>query len=229
MPKIVLGVIGNGRKDLLAQTIAAAEDFIDHEFDDKIMINDAPSPEYNAYLEQTYGDRFRVISHDKNMGLSGSVQSLWMMSQMIKADYIFHLEEDFVVNKPITLQPMLDLLEINWSLAQVSLKRQAVNGEESQAGGFMQLHPERYKSEFVWSNNGKEVYWVEQNWLFSLNPCLYPIEITRVGWPQGGGEREFTNRLIAERPQTKFAILGKKEDPPLVTHIGSYRGENWFV
>jgi hypothetical protein len=228
--KVILGVIGNGRKDLLAQTVAAAEDFLEYPFHQKIMINDAPSEEYNHYLWHEYGDvGWRVISHEENKGLSGSVQSLWMLAQMAGADYIFHLEEDFIINQPVAVDDMIGLLECCPYLAQVTLKRQPVNGQEAEAGGFMQLYPDHYQHGGVWTHDQRETWWVQNDMLFSLNPCVYSIDITRIGWPTGGGEREFTDKIQALRPDVMFGTLGKLNDPPLVTHIGAYRGENWFV
>ena len=127
MNRILLGVIGNGRRELLEQTVASAESRLQGDFLKKVMINDAPSPEYNQYLIDTYGDEFIVINHQYNMGLSGSIITLWEYAQSIEADYIFHLEDDFTFNQKIYIDDLIWILKNKSHLAQIALKRQPVN------------------------------------------------------------------------------------------------------
>lgn len=247
MTKILLGVIGNGRRELLEQTVASAASRLKGEFFEKVMINDAPSPEYNKYLIDKYGDEFTVINHDQNMGLSGSVQSLWMLAQMKQADYIFHLEEDFTFNKNIYVDDLIQILSNDIHIAQIALKRQPCNPAEIEVGGFMEQNPSSYIKHTIWRipvyrlnpNRSKwicgrvakiinEIDYLNHRNFFTLNPCLYPISTTRIGWEKGWGEKEFGERLFSNE-LIKCSYLGKIEDAPLVEHIGNYRGENWYV
>lgn len=90
----------------------------------------------------------------------------------------------------------------------------------------MQLDREAYMQ--FYSNQDPSLVWVEHRKFFTLNPCVYSIDITRPLWPQGGGEREFAERVFMN-PESTCAFLGSVDDPPLVDHIGNYRGGNWFV
>ena len=113
---------------------------------------------------------------------------------------------------------MVQLLKNNPHLAQLALKRDCVNPAESEVGGFMGQRPDDYED--------REGF-VEQSHLFTLNPCLIPRHTLMVEWPKNGGEREFTDKVMATRSDIKFGYLGQVADPPLVTHIGSARSEGW--
>lgn len=240
MSKILLGIIGNGRRELLEQTVASAESHLKGSFFTKVMINDAPSPEYNQYLIDTYGDRFTVINHEKNEGLSGSVRSLWMWAQMQGAEYLFHCEEDFLFNQKVFIEDLAWILQQDTQLAQIALKRQPCNPAEIEAGGFMEQTPGSYIQHTIWCppiyrlNKHFRPYaiteldYLKHRNFFTLNPCMYPISTTRIGWERGWGEKEFGERLFSNE-LIQCGYLGKIEDPPLITHIGGYRGENWYV
>jgi len=103
------------------------------------------------------------------------------------------------------------------------LKRQAVNDQEISVGGFMYQDPTSYEP-YIHDN----VKWLEHRKLFTLNPCLYPKWVVDLGWQVGWGEKEFSELLFSD-PYVKCAYLGHMEDPPLVDHIGHYRGDGWRV
>lgn len=224
--KVLLGVIGNGRSDLLAQTMASLEEKVKYPFYKRILIDDTGSAEYAIELEEKYGNKFHIIAHPENQGLSGSIRTLWEAAQILDVDYIFHVEEDFTFNVEPPIEDMIDILNMAPYLWQVALKRQPVNADEAEVGGFMQQDPSAYIQ--YYSNHNPSLTWLEHRKLFTLNPCVYPITITRPLWPKGGGEREFSDRVFLNE-ESRCAYLGSIEDEPMVTHIGSYRGENWFV
>lgn len=227
MPNVILGVIGNGRKELLDRTIQSAKENLNYPFIKKIMINDTGDAQYAIQLEQEYGDEWHIISHQQNQGLSGSVRSLWAAALLLDADYVFHLEEDFTFNEPIYHEDFKDMMDLlnhpSYKIAQMALKRQPCNSEEAHAGGFMQLNYQCY-TEF----HEMGMAWVLHRLFFTLNPSLYPRWVIELGWEQGWGEKEFGERLFAD-PSISCGYVGRINNPPLVTHIGNYRGNNWFV
>ena len=221
MIKVILGVIGNGRKELLDQTIVSANENLKYPFFKKVMINDTGNVDYSSQLLREYGDEWHIISHQVNQGLSGSIRSLWEFAKDLDVDYIFHLEEDFTFYEQIEIEKLLSAFDSN--IAQVSLKRQPVNYEEAHYGGFM----ERDRHTYVEYKKGDVAYSAHRNF-FTLNPGLYPRWIVDLGWESGWGEKEFGDRLFLNS-DVKCAYYGTVDDPPKVNHIGSYRGENWFV
>lgn len=224
--KVLLGIIGNGRADLLERTVASLEEKVKYPFFKRILIDDTGRAEYAVELEEKYGTRYHIIAHPENRGLSGSVRTLWEAAQILDVDYIFHVEEDFTFNADIDIEKLISILTMAPHLWQVALKRQPVNPEEAEVGGFMQQDPGAYTQ--YYSNHDPSLVWVEHRKFFTLNPCLYPLSITRPLWPKGGGEREFSQHVF-QNPENACAFFGAVDDPPLVDHIGNYRGGNWFV
>jgi len=221
--KVLLGIIDNKRPDFLDATISSLEENLVYNFFKKVIIDDSGDAEYSKYLEDKYSDKYDIFSHTVNMGLSGSIRSLWHIANVYNVDYVWHQEGDFTFNQNIDIDLIKDILKNKKTLAQIALKRQPVNGDEAAVGGFMQRDRLSYES---YDKNG--VRWLEHRNFFTLNPCLYPRWVVDMGWQVGWGEKEFSE-LLFSNPYTKSAYLGTIDEPPLVDHIGNYRGGGWFV
>ena len=224
--KVLLGIIGNGRPDFLERSTASIEERVKYPFCTRIIIDDSGDADYVGELEQKYGSNYHVIGHPENRGLSGSIRTLWETAQMLDVDYIFHVEEDFTFEVDVDIDRMISILKMAPHLWQVALKRQPVNAEEAEVGGFMQQDPGAYRQ--YYSNFDPSLVWVEHRKFFTLNPCVYSIDITRPLWPKGGGEKEFSEHVFRNE-ESACAFLGMVDDPPLVDHIGNYRGGSWSV
>jgi hypothetical protein len=221
--KVLLGIIDNKRPDCLDATIQSLEDNLFCDFFKKVIIDDSGDSEYSKYLEEKYSDRYEIYSHPVNMGLSGSIRTLWNIATIYDVDYIWHQEGDFIFNEKIDVNVLKYKLNNKKTLAQVALKRQAINDQEISVGGFMYQDPTSYEP-YIHDN----VKWLEHRNFFTLNPCLYPKWVFNLGWQVGWGEKEFSELLFSD-PYAKCAYLGHMQDPPLVDHIGHYRGDGWRV
>lgn len=190
---IALLVITDGREDYLQRSLASLQEHTAFTFDQRVVIDDS--------------------TH--TLGFAGAIQAGW---EKIHTDHVLHLEADFTFNGPVDVEGMIDLLERQPHLAQVSLKRQPVNSEEIAAGGIVELHPD----DFTQRSDGPLV-WTEHRRYFTTNPSIYPSRLCRLGWPQEpNSEGVFTHKLLTD-PLLRFAIWGAKFDPPLVEHIGAQR------
>ena len=159
-----------------------------------------------------------VDDRTHSLGFSGAIQHGWQQVIETDADYVFHLELDFLFNQPVPLDRIIAVLERRPNLAQICLKRQPVNNEEIAAGGIVERNPDAYTQRV---DHG-DIY-TEHRVCFSTNPCVYPAALCHQGWPQvKNSEGIFTHRLLAD-PDVRFAFWGAKQDPPLVTHIGETR------
>lgn len=156
-----------------------------------------------------------IDDRDHRLGLAGAVQAAWEWALSTDADYLFHVEEDFVFHTPIHLFEMVDVLERNPHLAQLVLKRQPWSPEEQAAGGIMEMHPHLYS---------EHVKWTEHERIFSLNPCLIPRRVLELGWPDSN-EAGFTQTCIENG--YRFAFFGGIKDAPVVLHVGAQRSYGW--
>lgn len=218
MKKVSLIVITDGRQDCIEKTIHSFESIVSFNFYEKIIINDSGDVNYHNFLSKRFPN-FNIVSHEKRRGLAGAVQSAWS-SYSNDTEYILHLEDDFLFNEEPQIENMIKLLEDNPHLVQMALVRAPVNPPEEEVGGFVFQNLKDY-----FQKNG----FFEHSRLFTLNPCLYPVSTAEIGWPDHGGETEFTNKVYLFSPEKKFGFYGDIYDKPRVTHIGGRRSEGWFL
>ncbi len=171
----------------------------------------------------------RIVHHivddrDHQLGMAGAVQQAWAWALSTGADFLLHVEEDFLLHREVPLEDLVTVMDNNPQLAQIVLKRQPWSAEEHAAGGIPQLYPDRYEDR---ETHG--IKWLETNWLFSLNPCLIPRRVLELGWPSGGlgvgNESGFTQRCIDAG--FSFGMYGTRDDDPMCVHVGAMRGDGW--
>lgn len=218
MNKVSLVVITDGRQACIEKTINRFNHIIDFDFFEKLIINDSADPRYHEFLVKRFPE-FEVISHETRRGLAGAVQSAWA-SVSRECDYVFHLEDDFIFEKSIDINHMAFLLRRNPHLVQMALVRAPVNPPEEEVGGFVFQHLSDYAQKDEFFEHGR---------LFTLNPCVYPMTTVAMGWPDHGGESEFTSKVHSINKDYRFGFYGNIYDAPLVTHIGGRRTEGWFL
>ena len=134
-------------------------------------------------------------------------------------DWVFHLEEDFLIEDDINLGDMIEVMKKNSHIRQLVLLRQPLGGRELQKGGIIASHPERYEDK----NDGTN-YWVEHRVGFSCNPCLYRKSLIKeFPWPDVASSERKYGKLVFEDPSARCAYWGKSTDKPRVKHIGTLR------
>jgi hypothetical protein len=195
MNKISLVVITDGRQSCIEQTVDRFNEVINYSFFEKLIINDSGDPRYHDFLVNRFPE-FNVVSHEQRRGLAGAVQSAWS-SVNPEVDYVFHLEDDFLFNKSIDIAHMSFLLRTNPQLVQMALVRASVNPPEEEVGGFVFQHLEDYSQKEDYFQHGR---------LFTLNPCLYPMSTVKMGWPDHGGESEFTTKVNSIDKDYRFGF-----------------------
>lgn len=211
-------VLTDGRGECLARTLASAEVALGPVFDRRLIVNDCPGREYQHWLLNQYGHAFEVIGPGRQRrGFGGAISAGW--DAVGPGDgFVFHLEDDFVFNRPVELGLMRALLDRYVSLAQVALLRQPWNDEERAAGGVMAVHPEAFTDRY----DDRIGDWVEHRRFFTTNPCLYPRHLLQRRWPTGAfSEGKFTHQLL--EAGMSFAYWGKTTDAPWVHHVGEER------
>ena len=216
---IALVIITDGRLEYLVETLDSIEANLHGDFAARIIIDDSGDETYRAWLVDSYGPRYIVIHHAQRRGLAAAVRTAWTTALAAGADYVWHAEDDMVYSAPVDVEEIAGLLAEHPGLAQISLKRQPVNAEEIEAGGFMQRSPGEWHQ--------RDGYVVHRT-LFTFNPCLVPRRIIELAMrePGDGLERGITETLLAH--DYTFAVLGMIEDEPLIQHVGEHRSAGWM-
>ncbi len=214
MNKVTLMVITDGRKSYLEQTMRSAQENLFGEIAHSIMVDDSCSPEYAAWLDATFPD-FKIAHSSVRRGFAGAIQEGWRELPE-ETEWVIHLEDDFTFSRRWDLAETISILEAHQSIAQMCLRRQPW-GVEPSNGGFIAQWPATYQDE---SHAGID-FLTHRNF-FSTNPSLYPIRITKFGWPEGpDSEGKFGPKLW--EAGYRCAFLGRREDSPRVFHIGDIR------
>ncbi len=221
--RVTVLVITDGRKECLMQTMRAMYQNLHGPVDEVIIVDDSGDRVYGSWLDAMYEDRAAIVHHETRRGFGGAIRSGW--ATVVGADWVFHLEDDFVLSRPVPLMKMIATLAGNPHLVQMALRRQPVNAEEIAAGGVI----ERWPAEYVERTDTKGS-WLEHRLFFTTNPSLYRYSLTALGWPEEArSEAAFTQRLLREGVKgtdpadLRFAFWGRRADPPWVEHIGVER------
>lgn len=228
---ITLLVITDGRDDALEQTIASAEANLVGPITERVIYDDTGDFDHHRYLVDHYGT-FDVVQHPAGrQGFGGAIRCAWDYVQKKTATpYIFHLEDDFVFNRPVPLVPMAHALDTHPHIVNMALRRQAWNDAEREAGGPIEQWPDDF-TEVSWTpslrlaNPQANTYtWLEHRRWFTTNPSLYRRSLTAQHWPRGAhSEGRFTHQLLAS-PKVRFGYWGGwATGRNLVTHIGEAR------
>ncbi len=191
-----------------------------------VVVDDSAAPLYSMWVEEQFPDA-EHIAHSEKQGLAQAIRTGWQNIPP-DTDYVIHLEDDCVFVEDVDLDDWSAPLRVSPLLAQVVLQRGPNNGDEHAAGGILKWMQARNITVVTVSTSGV-AYTIHQH-LFSLQPCMYRRQLTDFGWPAHGGEREFTDELLAWEPKTTFAYLGTPDTEPVYDHVGfARRSQQWVL
>lgn len=211
---IALLVFTDGRLDLLAQTLASADEMLNGPITARIIVNDEPN--VSDELEDIYGERYAIHKAPTRRGFAGTIGHAW--AHLPGCDYVFHLEDDFTFNRRVDLDGMVTVLDTHPHLVQLALRRQPWNDAERAAGGLVELWPDLHEEHSL-----GEYRWLEHRLFFTTNPSLYRRSLTRHGWPLcDRSEAAFSESLFTD-PALRSAFWGDRASGEAVHHIGIER------
>lgn len=206
-------VLTAGRRQYLERTLASFSERVSGDVCERIIQDDSGDPEFGVWLKQTYGDEWEIITTSGKLGFTKAIRAIWQVIRgRTGAPYIFHLEEDFVFDRDVDLNQMIEVLRGDEHLAQVALLRGPFYEPELEAGGIIEQDPGAYT---------KREGYLEHSKYFTTNPCLYKRTLIRkYHWPAArNSEVHYTRNLV--RRGYRFAYLG--DGTPYVSHIGEER------
>lgn len=216
MADITLMVVTDGRRECLEQTLATFYWHIDPtHIGRRVVVNDCPDPAYEKWLD-TLGFDHHVRPLGQRRGFAGAIAAGW--NAIGDTDFVFHLEDDFLMNRDIDLAALAGVLDRNPHLAQMALRRQPWNETEAAAGGVVEVMPDAYQD----CTDGTH-HWLEHRVFFTTNPSLYRRSLVDRGWPLvEHSEGIFSHHLFAD-PDLRSGYWGRRTDKPWVHHIGVMR------
>jgi hypothetical protein len=220
---ITVLVMSDGRGDYLEQTIPSFEEMVSGTITRRVIHDDSGNSEYHRWLINAFPE-YEVVVTGKRRGYSGAVQSAWAALKNDTNRFTFHLEDDFLFNRPVDLDELAEFLAEKEWLAQVSLRRgpwgrEVVGFVEDNPGWYVERSDRRYR-------------WLESRYVYTMTPHLYRSELRAVGWPDGdGGETNWTAKLLqtglpwgVPPDRVQFGCWGGiKDGARAVTHIGYRR------
>lgn len=205
-------LITDGRRDLCDRTISTFDFYCTATPAHTLVVDDSADASYTVWLTNRLPDAL-VVAHPERAGLAAAIRTAWA-NLPVDTTYVIHLEDDFEFIAPIDLSAWTAPLRADPNIANVVLQRGPNNPREHEHGGILRS----------WAADGvtytRHDGYITHQHLFSLQPNIYRRELTDVGWPEHGGEREFTDQLLRDAPSTLFAYLGGLDTPPPYIHLG---------
>jgi hypothetical protein len=211
---VTLLIMTNGRREYLKRTLSTLGKL--HGNFSRILIHDDSGDDnYHSWLKQFNYE----LATTNRVGFAGAMISAWQKLKEDSNEWIFHLEEDFLIMDDVYVGDMINVIKHNNHIKEIVLLRQPIGGRERRKGGIIASHPEQYEDKTDGTN-----YWLEHRVNFSCNPCVYKKSlIYEYSWPNMPYSERKYGRMLFEDPNAKCAYWGKRTDPPKVWHIGDVR------
>lgn len=221
---VCLLVTTDGRRDLLASTIASLEAVLaatgaDTAVTRKVMVDDSGDAEYRRAVAAYFTDFELLTPAEERVGQGRMLAYTFDALATLDEEYVFLSEDDYWY-RDLPLVELVELLDTYPHLLQVALLRQPWFRRERAAGSVYAAHPGAYTE--VGDARGR--VWCEQTRHWTWNPCLFRASLLRDGYIDGERhEKRFGERLLAANPDARFAYWGALDDPPRVEHRGHER------
>ncbi len=208
--KLAVVVIGDGRSDMLHQTVRSITVNVAHPITARIMIDDSGSIDYGLFLDDEFPEYAMV--HGGRRGMAGAVQAGFDAALSVDPDYVLWCEEDHLLIRPLPITKAIHALEHHDNLAQMVFSREPCDPSE----GDDQLAAIVAQASFSHTTDQFTVH----DYLFSMVPCLIPRRVLALTGPASphGIETTMTERCLEQG--YVFGAWGHVGDPPYVRHIG---------
>jgi len=181
-----------------------------------VIVDDSGDDAWRDELGWHYPDAEIVPVAQEPAGYTRAMHVVWFMARQTGGP-IFFLEEDFTIDRPVSIADLKALLDADVTLAQVALQRQAWYRVEKSHG----LIGAQKRRGHQFTDHGTHL---THTACFTGNPCLIPERTFTVDWPGGTWtEDAMTDRLTANG--MRFAYFGHDGDE-YVTHHGRKRAES---
>ena len=218
---ICLTVLTDGRKQYIERAIPSWMEQYDSSISNKFIIDDSGQKDYRAWLKDHFPSFTIIPVGESRCGYSLAMSKVFSTILESKTKYALHLEDDFVLNKPVSLENMVSVLDKNPLVSQMSIMRQPWFANEKECGGVVEALEQQGNTDFKNMNtDGNE--WVQHSSFWTCNPSIFPSWVAKIGWPEAPwSEMKFGQNLSAKNKV--FGIWGNRSDWVCVEHIGEER------
>lgn len=198
-----------------------------------IVVDDSGDREHHDWLDDQHFDYRLSHSRGKNVGYLQAMNVVWEVAgnelSQSRAENVLLWEEDFMIERPVSVARMAAVLDAHPGLAQLNLQRQSVYRVEK-VFGYLESHNRRgygvRQQVLRDQDNPHPIPWISRHRPFTTNPGLLRGEILDQEWPtrqeadrvQGGAEPAMS--LILEKLGYTFGWYGKW-NTPYVKHVGT--------
>jgi len=186
-----------------------------------------PTDAYQAFAEV---DRFVVEGEKQRVGCCSGHARLWQAArrpEFSDIDWLFTVEDDIVLLRPLNLHHMAEVLQAEPTLEQLALVR-CPWGAEIEHGGYIRMFPYRYTRRETHVGGSCPAHWISSTVDWASSPALMPASLPReIERPDDPGcETALGPRIMALRPEAVSGYFGLGE--PWVAHLGMQRVEGGF-
>ncbi|SET48919.1 hypothetical protein [Nonomuraea wenchangensis] len=214
---VPLIVLGNGRKDCITQALASIRANLSG-VGSPLIVDDSGDAAYRDWLQAEFTAEVVPVAEDR-AGYWRAMRRVWQAAAGCR--WVFFWEEDFVLNQPLDAADLATVLDGHPYLTQVALVRQPWFHNERERGGLIEALEAQGN---LFQQRTEDTYsWIEHRACFTGNPSLIPASTLRRPWPEGDWSESRFGRELFTDPKARGAYWGRRDDTPLVTHIGHER------
>lgn len=219
--KYLLAVLTCGRPEYLVPTLQAYSDFLNPRPSAMYVWDDGYSTPTDAF--SPFGDVPLHLQGQKDkIGRCSGHAKLWEYAAKSEFDWVFTVEDDVVLLRPLRVNHLVDVLERERNLQQLALIR-CPWGREVEYGGYVRQFPDRYERVETMIDGGRSAKWIESTVDWTSSPALLSTSLPRnVEWPRGSNcELTLGPRIKEMRPEAVSGYWGWGE--PWSAHVGMER------
>lgn len=222
----LLAVLTCGRPEYLQRTLASYARFLQPQPTAVYAWDDGMQTPLSAFHPFDEGELI-VEGEANRIGRCSGHARLWHAAAQSRFDWVFTVEDDIVLLRPLNLEYLRQLIEVERTLEQLALIR-CPWGAEIEHGGYIPMFPDRYERRSTAVAGGREGHWISSTVDWTSSPALLPTSLTReVEWPSGHNcELELGPRITALRPESVSGYFGQGE--PYCAHVGMQRAAGSF-
>ena len=223
-------ILGNGRKGYLERTIASWEANLESKPKYQIIFDDSGNDKYRRWLKYAFGNRFEIVAvGDKPMGQPAAVQKIFDHIQTLDVDHVLSIEEDWMLFRPLNIEPIMDVLDKNPNIVQMRIPRTIWHWDshdlDLKAGSLLGYHIGLPNTTHKINSLGNDSWyeWRGEFYFWSHNPAVFKKEYTNenyLNFNPNDHENEFGKYIYNKSDKNVAGWWSKNIYDGYITHIG---------